>query len=134
MNELTHYGVKGQKWGVRRKRKAVDRVVDKAYKKSDQYGVKADKAITKQQKLQGKRFNKINKLRQQGKIDEANKYSIMSDKENKLWKQYINYVNKHVSLKEFAYAYDIDMSQRISDVSKEEIKRGRDAIETLSKR
>lgn len=133
MNELYHYGVKGQKWGVIRKRKSVDRIVNKAYKKYEQYGVKADRAISKQQKLQSKRFNKMNRLRDQGKIEESNKYSKMSDKEKRLYRKFVNSVNTGVSLREFSYAFETTMNEKLNNISKDDIKRGRDTIDTLIK-
>lgn len=133
MNELYHYGVKGQKWGVRRKRKSVDRIVNKAYKKYEQYGVKAHRALSKQQKLQSKRFSKMNKLREQGKIEESNKYSKMTDKEKRLYRKFVNSVNTGVSLREFSYAFETTMNEKLSNISKGDIKRGRDTIDALVK-
>lgn len=134
MNELYHYGVKGMKWGVRRKNKSdkyLDKAVgliDKAERKADDYYKKGEKALSKQQKLQTKRFDKISELQKQGRNDEINKYSMMSNKEKKLYKKYVDSVNKHVSLKEFAYAYDINITGKMSDITEKDIKRGRNTV------
>lgn len=136
MNELMHYGIKGMKWGVRRSK--ADKYFDKANKlivntekKADAMARKAYRTINKQQKLQAKRFDTMNKLERQGRNDEASKYHKMSDKEKKLYRKHVEYVNKHVGLKEYAYVLDMDITGRTCDVTKEDIKRGKATVDAI---
>ena len=132
-DELYHYGVKGMKWGVRRRNKAVNKIVNKAYKKYEQYGNEANRALSKQQKIQNKRLSEMNRLREQGKIEESNKISKMSNKEKRLHRKHINSVNTGVSLREFAYVFETTMNTKINNISKDDIKRGKDTIDALIK-
>lgn len=83
--------------------------------------------------MQDKRFNKMNQLREQGKIEESNKYSKMTQKEKRLYRKYVNSVNTGVSLREFSYAFEITMNEKLNNISKDDIKRGRDTIDALIK-
>lgn len=133
---LAHHGVKGMKWGVRRDKAdryfdKANKLIGKAEKKSDLYGKKAHKAISKQQKLQSKRFATINKLQKQGRNDEIDKYQNMSNKEKKLFEKYKDNVNKYLSLREFSYNYDIDITGKMSYITDNDVKRGRNAINSI---
>lgn len=125
-NELYHYGVKGMKWGVRRKSNK-DSIISKAEKMSDKHTHYADKTLKKQEKLQNKRINKYNTLRDKGKVTETSKYTQTTDKEKKLLDKHVKHVNASVGFREYAYSLSVDNMSPVT------IRRGRKVLKKLEK-
>lgn len=121
-DELMHYGVKGQKWGVRKQIGQKAKIAANLERRSNAYANSANRALKKQQKLQNKRLDKHNALSDYGQIELANsKYGSMSKKEQKLFERYANHskiANTMWSARNIA----------IKDLSQKDIDKGRKYI------
>lgn len=118
---LAHYGVKGMRWGVRRYRNEDGSLTEAGkkrqaaigitlMKRSNAYQYKANRAIQKQQKLQGKRLDEWRK-------SNGTKGVNMSKKEKRLFDKYAT--NTELANKMYKIG-----STAIKDLSKEDISRG----------
>lgn len=124
-DELMHYGVKGMKWGVRRAIGTKSKIAANLERRSKTHDSIANRSLNRQQKLQTKRLNKFNKLRNSGKTDEASKYSKMSEKEKRLFKKYENNRQLASSIREAR-------NTLVKDISQKDIEQGRRYINKAS--
>lgn len=121
-DELMHYGVKGQKWGVRRYQNEDGTLTDAGKKRNARIGAtlerrgnayqkRANMALNKQQKLQSKRIDAW-------KISDDPSLIKMPEQEGILFDKYV--ANRKMADK----MYEI-RSTAIKDLSAEQIQKGR---------
>ena len=121
-DELMHYGVKGQKWGVRRYQNEDGTLTDAGKKRNarigatlerrgDAYQLKANHAIRRQQKLQSRRLDEWNR-------SNGTKGIEMPAQEGRLFDKYVT--NQKMADKMYKIR---DVA--VKDLSEEQIQKGR---------